>query len=50
MYSSVLPVEDVRLWRRIVARIKRLDTLGARVRKLESSQGMSAAGRSDDND
>ncbi len=49
MYSSVLPVEEVRLWRRIVARIKRLDALGARVRKLESAQGMSA-GHSDDND
>jgi UDP-3-O-[3-hydroxymyristoyl] glucosamine N-acyltransferase len=49
MYSSVLPVEEVRLWRRIVARIKRLDALGARVRKLESAQGISA-GQSDDND
>jgi len=49
MYSSVLPVEEARLWRRIVARIKRLDALGARVRKLESAQGISA-GQGDDND
>jgi UDP-3-O-[3-hydroxymyristoyl] glucosamine N-acyltransferase len=50
MYSSVLPVEEVRLWRRIVGRIKRLDSLGARVRKLESAQGGNAAGHSDDYD
>ncbi|HXC60408.1 MAG TPA: UDP-3-O-(3-hydroxymyristoyl)glucosamine N-acyltransferase [Steroidobacteraceae bacterium] len=49
-YSSVLPVEEVRLWRRIVARIKRLDALGARVRKLESAGATSAAGHGDDND
>lgn len=35
MYSSVLPVEEARLWRRIVARVKRLDQLAARVSKLE---------------
>ena len=40
MYSSVLPVEEVRLWRRIVARIKRLDALAARVRKLENTAGI----------
>ncbi|MGC4027589.1 MAG: UDP-3-O-(3-hydroxymyristoyl)glucosamine N-acyltransferase [Steroidobacteraceae bacterium] len=34
-YSSVLPVEEVRVWRRIVGRIKRLDELATRVRKLE---------------
>jgi UDP-3-O-[3-hydroxymyristoyl] glucosamine N-acyltransferase len=40
MYSSVLPVEEVRLWRRIVARIKRLDVLAARIRKLETRAGI----------
>ena len=40
MYSSVLPVEEVRLWRRIVARIKRLDVLATRVRKLENAAGI----------
>ena len=49
-YSSVLPVEEVRLWRRIVARIKRLDALGARVKKLESAGTTTAAGHIDDND
>ena len=37
MYSSVLPVEEARHWRRIVGRIKRLDALNARVKKLEGS-------------
>lgn len=35
MYSSVLPVEEARQWRRIVGRVKRLDALHARVRRLE---------------
>jgi UDP-3-O-[3-hydroxymyristoyl] glucosamine N-acyltransferase len=35
MYSSVLPVEEARVWRRIVGRVKRLDQLAARVSKLE---------------
>ncbi|MET0281383.1 MAG: UDP-3-O-(3-hydroxymyristoyl)glucosamine N-acyltransferase [Steroidobacteraceae bacterium] len=35
MYSSVLPVEEAQHWRRVVGRLKRLDTLVARVRKLE---------------
>jgi UDP-3-O-[3-hydroxymyristoyl] glucosamine N-acyltransferase len=38
MYSSVLPVEEARLWRRIVGRIKRLDALAARVKKLEDAR------------
>jgi hypothetical protein len=33
-------VEEVRLWRRIVARIKRLDVLATRVRKLENAAGI----------
>jgi len=41
MYSSVLPVEEARHWRRIVGRIKRLDALNARVKKLEGSVGAS---------
>ncbi len=35
MYSSGIPVTEVRLWRRIVARIKKLDDLGRKVAKLE---------------
>jgi UDP-3-O-[3-hydroxymyristoyl] glucosamine N-acyltransferase len=49
MYSSVLPVEEVKLWRRIVGRIKRLDVLAARVRKLEETAGAAATGQEHDN-
>lgn len=38
MYSSVLPVEEARHWRRVVGRLKRLDALAARVGKLEGQQ------------
>ena len=47
MYSSVLPVEEVRHWRRIVGRIKRLDALNARVTDLEAATG-AAKGQDDD--
>ena len=40
MYSSVIPVEEVRTWRRIVARIKRLDILAGKIRKLENTVGI----------
>jgi UDP-3-O-[3-hydroxymyristoyl] glucosamine N-acyltransferase len=36
MYSSVFPVEEVHLWRRLVGRFRRLDLLVERVRRLES--------------
>jgi UDP-3-O-[3-hydroxymyristoyl] glucosamine N-acyltransferase len=49
LYSSVLPVEEARSWRRIVGRIKRLDALVARVRRLETAQHISPAGTDDDN-
>jgi UDP-3-O-[3-hydroxymyristoyl] glucosamine N-acyltransferase len=49
MYSSVLPVEEVRLWRRIVGRIKRLDVLASRVKKLEDAAGIAATGSEHDN-
>jgi UDP-3-O-[3-hydroxymyristoyl] glucosamine N-acyltransferase len=48
MYSSVLPVEEVRLWRRIVGRIKRLDVLATRVKKLEDAAGIDT-GHDNDN-
>jgi UDP-3-O-[3-hydroxymyristoyl] glucosamine N-acyltransferase len=50
MYSSVLPVEEVRLWRRIVGRIKRLDVLATRVRKLEVAAGIAATGQENEHD
>jgi UDP-3-O-[3-hydroxymyristoyl] glucosamine N-acyltransferase len=43
-YSNVLPVEDARLWRRVVGRIKRLEQLVARVARLEVAE-RAAAGR-----
>jgi len=50
MYSSVLPVEEVRLWRRIVGRIKRLDVLATRVKKLEDARHPSdSTGQEHDN-
>lgn len=49
MYSSVMPVEDVRLWRRLVGRFKRLDLLVDRVRKLETANHIAATGQDDDN-
>jgi UDP-3-O-[3-hydroxymyristoyl] glucosamine N-acyltransferase len=42
MYSSVLPVEQAHHWRRIVGRVKRLDTLAARVKELERAAGTAA--------
>jgi UDP-3-O-[3-hydroxymyristoyl] glucosamine N-acyltransferase len=48
MYTSVMPVEEAQLWRRIVARIKRLDALASRVKKLEHAQQGSAGGQHDD--
>jgi UDP-3-O-[3-hydroxymyristoyl] glucosamine N-acyltransferase len=49
MYSSVLPVEEARLWRRLVGRFKRLDLLTNRVRKLETVNKIAATGQDDDN-
>jgi UDP-3-O-[3-hydroxymyristoyl] glucosamine N-acyltransferase len=36
-YSSVIPVEEARTWRRIVGRIKRLDSMAARLAALEGN-------------
>jgi UDP-3-O-[3-hydroxymyristoyl] glucosamine N-acyltransferase len=47
MYSSVMPVEEARLWRRLVGRFKRLDLLAGRVRILEAA-GPGATTRQDD--
>ena len=47
-YSSVIPVEEARLWRRIVGRIKRLDLWAARIRKLETAAGIGVAGQDND--
>jgi UDP-3-O-[3-hydroxymyristoyl] glucosamine N-acyltransferase len=49
MYSSVFPVEEVRLWRRLVGRFRRLDMLVDRVRKLEAANPLAAKRQDDDN-
>jgi UDP-3-O-[3-hydroxymyristoyl] glucosamine N-acyltransferase len=47
-YSSVLPVEEVRHWRRIVGRVKRLDALNARGTQLEHSAGTAVRDEKDE--
>jgi len=42
VYSSALPAEEAGLWRRIVGRIKRLDSMAKRLRALEKHTGFSA--------
>jgi len=36
MYASVFAVEEAGKWRKIAARVKRLDSMAARIRKLEA--------------
>lgn len=40
VYSSGIPFEEARTWRRLVARFKRLGVLEGRVRKLEQASGL----------
>jgi UDP-3-O-[3-hydroxymyristoyl] glucosamine N-acyltransferase len=42
VYSSALPSEEAGAWRRIVARIKRLDAMARRLRAVEKHVGFSA--------
>jgi UDP-3-O-[3-hydroxymyristoyl] glucosamine N-acyltransferase len=42
VYSSALPSEEAGAWRRIVARIKRLDVMAKRLRAVEKHVGFSA--------
>ncbi len=39
LYSGGIPAEDARTWRRIVGRVRRLDELVDRVKRLERSSG-----------
>jgi len=41
VYSSALPSEEASAWRRIVARIKRLDSMAKRLRDVEKHVGLS---------
>jgi UDP-3-O-[3-hydroxymyristoyl] glucosamine N-acyltransferase len=43
VYSSALPSEEAGVWRRIVGRIKRLDSMARRLRALEKHTGFSAS-------
>lgn len=43
VYSSALPGEEAGVWRRIVGRIKRLDSMAKRLRNVEKHAGISAA-------
>jgi len=43
VYSSALPSEEAGVWRRIVGRIKRLDSMAKRLRAVERHAGISAA-------
>lgn len=44
VYSSALPSEEAGTWRRIVARIKRLDSMAKRLRAVEKRAGLDPAG------
>jgi UDP-3-O-[3-hydroxymyristoyl] glucosamine N-acyltransferase len=50
VYSGTLPLEEARVWRRVVARFKRSDVLEARVRKLEQAAGLKSAQQEDPDD
>jgi UDP-3-O-[3-hydroxymyristoyl] glucosamine N-acyltransferase len=43
VYSSIIPAEETRTWRRLVARFKRSALLEARVKRLERAAGLTAA-------
>jgi UDP-3-O-[3-hydroxymyristoyl] glucosamine N-acyltransferase len=49
VYSSALPSEEAGTWRRIVGRIKRLDSTVKRLRDVEKHVGIGAAPSSKDN-
>ena len=48
VYSSAIPLEDARTWRRLVARFKRSGLLEARVRKLERAARIDSGQEEDD--
>ena len=49
VYSSALPSEEAGVWRRIVARIKRLDSMAGRLRNVEKHLGLAEARSHKDN-
>ncbi|MEY4762562.1 MAG: hypothetical protein RLZZ200_2418 [Pseudomonadota bacterium] len=50
MYSSVIPAEEARLWRRIVGRLKRIDSMASRITALETALGAADTTQEEGND
>jgi UDP-3-O-[3-hydroxymyristoyl] glucosamine N-acyltransferase len=50
VYSSALPSEEAGVWRRLVARFKRLDTMARRLKAIEKHVGFSAADKGSSED
>jgi UDP-3-O-[3-hydroxymyristoyl] glucosamine N-acyltransferase len=48
VYSSGIPLEKANVWRRMVARFKRIDRLEARIKKLEGDSGAPQQEEDDD--
>jgi UDP-3-O-[3-hydroxymyristoyl] glucosamine N-acyltransferase len=49
VYSGGIPAEEARTWRRIVGRLKRIDTMASRLGALERAAGLRTA-EEDDNE
>jgi UDP-3-O-[3-hydroxymyristoyl] glucosamine N-acyltransferase len=50
VYSSALPSEEAGVWRRLVARFKRLDAMAKRLRAVEKHVGLGASGQDSSED
>ena len=50
VYSSALPSEEASVWRRIVGRIKRLDSMAKRLRAVEKHVGFTASDKDSSED
>ncbi len=50
VYSSALPSEEAGTWRRIVGRIKRLDSMAGRLRNVEKHVGLGSADKDSSED
>jgi len=50
MYSSVIPAEEARQWRRIVGRLKRIESMAARISALEAAAGVAQTTQEEGND
>jgi UDP-3-O-[3-hydroxymyristoyl] glucosamine N-acyltransferase len=49
LYSNVIPAEEARQWRRIVGRLKRLDSMAARLAALEDAAGLATPPTQEEN-